>query len=393
MQLFRDTHIDFMKYRRFFVVVSTIFIVVGIFAIFVHGKLNIGIDFAGGTQLTLGFKEQPEIDELRGLLADAGIDDAQLQRFGEPEDNEVLLKTPTAEGSEEGYRAQVVAALDQRFNPDAGERRDLNRIGMETLAGLLGETLPAMAESAPPGSMAARILELRRDHGLIDSWDQVAELPGVTPEVLEGLQEEAYLGSFAILGVENVGPQIGKELRRKGQWAVLFSLLGMMVYIWVRFELRFGVGALVASAHDVFIVLGLFALAGYEFNLTTIAAFLTLVGYSVNDTVVIFDRVRENMRRSRRMPMLEVMNLSLNQTLSRTVLTSGTTLLAVLSLYILGGDVIRGFAFVLVVGVIVGTYSSVFVACPFALLWEQTFGRQARSNRAEGRKLAEKKAS
>src|SRR3954466_15145283 len=152
------------------------------------------------------------------------------------------------------------------------------------------------------------------------------------------------------------------------------SLLGMLVYIWIRFELRFGIGAVMASVHDVVVTLLFYWAFGYEFNLTTIAAFLTLIGYSMNDTVVIFDRMRENMRKTRRKPLIEVMNDSINQTLSRTIMTSGLTFLTVLSLLILGGDVLRGFAFVMTVGIIVGTYSSIYVASPFALLWESLFG-------------------
>ncbi len=209
-------------------------------------------------------------------------------------------------------------------------------------------------------------------------------MPGVSPAALSVLRERAQLGNFAVVGVENVGPQMGRELREKGILAVLLSLLGMMGYIWLRFELRFGIGALMASIHDVLVCLGLFALFGFEFNLTTIAAFLTLVGYSVNDTVVIFDRVRENMRKTPQRPLVEVMNESLNQTLSRTVLTSGTTLLAVGSLLALGGDVLRGFSFVMTVGVFVGTYSSIYIASPFALLWEQLFGSSRGGARRRG---------
>jgi preprotein translocase subunit SecF len=207
----------------------------------------------------------------------------------------------------------------------------------------------------------------------------------VSPAARDLLEERAYLGRYAILGAENVGPQIGSELRSKGLWAVGLSLLGMMIYIWLRFELRFGIGAVVASLHDVLITLGLYAYVNYEFNLTTIAAFLTVVGYSVNDTVVIFDRVRENMRRTRRESLESLLNLSVNQTLSRTALTSGTTLLAVTTLYAFGGEVIRGFAFVIIVGVIVGTYSSVFVASPVVLWWERLFGREARAGRKSAR--------
>jgi preprotein translocase SecF subunit len=152
----------------------------------------------------------------------------------------------------------------------------------------------------------------------------------------------------------------------------------MLAYIWIRFELHFGIGALVASFHDVLIVLGFFTLAGFEFNLTTIAGFLTLVGYSVNDTVVVFDRVRENLRQGPRGDLAEVMNRSINQTLSRTLLTGGTTLLATGALLFLGGEVLRGFAFIIVVGILVGTYSSIYIASPFALWWDTTFGRRAK---------------
>ncbi|MGH7341880.1 MAG: protein translocase subunit SecF, partial [Candidatus Rokuibacteriota bacterium] len=188
---------------------------------------------------------------------------------------------------------------------------------------------------------------------------------------------------FTLLGVESVGPQIGKELRTKGMLAVILSLIAMLGYIWARFELRFGIGALMATLHDILVCLFFYALAGFEFNLTTIAAFLTLVGYSVNDTVVVFDRVRENMRKSRRRPLLEVLNVSLNQTMSRTILTAGTTLLATSALLAFGGDVLRGFAFVLTVGVVVGTYSTIYIASAFTLLWEQLFGAEARARRSE----------
>ena len=198
------------------------------------------------------------------------------------------------------------------------------------------------------------------------------------------LQQNTFLGNFAVLATENVGPQVGSELRRQGFWAVIFSLLAMLIYIGFRFELRFGIGAIMASVHDVMVTLGLFTLLGYEFNLTTVAAFLTLIGYSTNDTVVIFDRVRENMRKSRRKPLIEVMNESINETLSRTIMTGGLTFLTVLSLLILGGDVLRGFAFVMTVGIIVGTYSSVYVASPFALLWERYFGSSGKLTNKSG---------
>jgi preprotein translocase subunit SecF len=389
MHLFRDSNFDFMKYRKYWIVVSLALLAVGIFSVFVHGKLNVGIDFAGGTQLTVQFAEEPEIDRLRGVLAEAGVADAQLQRFGEPGSHEVLIKTPVAADTQEGMRDPIVNALDRVYNPGMDAELDLNREGAEEIAAALAAADPdgvsgggdPQAGVAHYQGVAESILELRREQGLIPSWEAVVAPPGVSPAAVEVLRESAQLGNFAVLGVENVGPQMGSELREKGIWAVVLSLLGMLAYIWIRFELRFGIGALMASLHDVMIALGLFAWFGYEFNLTTIAAFLTLIGYSVNDTVVIFDRVRENMHKHPAKPMVEVMNESLNQTLSRTVLTSGTTMLAVGSLFVLGGDVLRGFAFVLVIGIVVGTYSSLYIAAPFALLWEQLFGGKGKGGK------------
>ena len=200
-------------------------------------------------------------------------------------------------------------ALNRRFNQGQAGKPDLNNVGADALAALLTQANPQRL--APPAAgpayqkQAGAILAARRDKGLFASWDEVPAIPGVSPPAVQALRQQAFLGDYAIVGVENVGPQIGEELRQPGFWAVALSLLGMLVYIWIRFELRFGIGAVMACLHDVLVTLGLYALAGFEFNLTTVAAFLTLIGYSVNDTVVIFDRIRENMRKSRRKPLIE----------------------------------------------------------------------------------------
>ena len=384
MELLRDTNIDFMKYRKFWIVVSLALVVVGIFSVFVHGKLNVGVDFAGGTQINLQFKDRPQIDRLRNVLEGAGLEEFTIQSFGDEEENEVMVRTRLTEGQEQGSLQKVVTALDRELNPGATGKPDINRIGADALAAILIQADPDRlgAAGAPRYLQTAeKILEQRRDTGLFNSWDQLAGLGGLSQSSLQVLQQRATLGNYAVLGTETVGPQIGEELRKQGFYAVLLSLIGMLIYIWVRFELRFGVGAIMACLHDVLVTLGLFALAGFEFNLTTIAAFLTLIGYSVNDTVVIFDRIRENMRKTRRKPLIEIMNESINQTLSRTILTGGSTLLVLTALLWLGGDVIRGFAFVMLVGILVGTYSSIYVASPFALLWEDWFGSGGRARR------------
>jgi len=403
MRLLGDTNIDFMKYRKFWIIISFILIAVFFFSVFTI-RFNLGIDFAGGTQMTLRFRiprdaqNHPvlvQVDQLRSLLATAGLGDAEIQRFGDEGANEVIVKTAVAKGTEEGSRERVVSALNRRFNQAQGGKLDLNQAGADALVQLLSAADPdhvgkapaatPLAGAAEPGGPAAHyaavvdaLIKQRRKDGLFDDWKAVAAAPGLSPAALAVVQDHAFLGDYAVLGVENVGPQIGKELQFKAFLAVAASLIGMLLYIGFRFELRFGIGAVMASIHDVLVTLGLFILMRFEFNLTTIAAFLTLIGYSTNDTVVIFDRVRENMRKNRRKPLIEVMNESINQTLSRTIMTGGLTMLTVAALLALGGDVLRGFAFVMTIGIIVGTYSSVYVASPFALLWEQLFGSKSR---------------
>ncbi len=381
MELFRDTHIDFMKYRKIWIGISLALVLAGLYAILGPHRLNMGIDFAGGTQVTVGFQQTPDLDRLRGVLERAGMKAAVIQRFGKVTDNQVIIKTAATHEVEDKSRARIVAALNREFNThQQATGLDLNQAGADALDAVLLANDPDHAGADPVAAkahyeaQANAILKARHDSGLFKSLDGLGKIPGVTPASAALLQQKTFLGTFNVLGVETVGPQIGGELRHQGFLAVVMSLLGMLAYIWFRFELRFGIGAVMASLHDVVVTLLFFWWFKLEFNLTTIAAFLTLIGYSMNDTVVIFDRMRENMRKSRRKPLIEVMNDSINQTLSRTIMTSGLTFLSVLSLLILGGDVLRGFAFVMTVGIIVGTYSSIYVASPFALLWESLFG-------------------
>jgi len=197
---------------------------------------------------------------------------------------------------------------------------------------------------------------------------------GVTPAVLETASREFYLSSFAVRNTEIVGPKVGADLRRQALYVTLAGLAAMLVYIWFRFELVYGLAAVVATIHDVIITLGIFSLLNKEISLTVIAALLTLVGYSMNDTIVVFDRIRENVRMNKRGNYMELVNLSINQTLSRTILTSGLTFLTVLSLYVFGGEVIHGFALTLVIGVIVGTFSSIAIASPIVVYLHQWVG-------------------
>src|SRR5580693_2282055 len=266
MRLLRDTHIDFMRYRRFWITVSVVLMVVGFFAIFVYRDLNLGIDFAGGTQVTLRFRTPPRIEQLRSLLSGAGLGEAEIQRYGDPKDNEVLIKTASVKGSEEGSLGRITAALNRAFNPGPAGRLDLNQAGADSITALLLAADPdhvasqgGQAESARAhyAAMAEALRAYRSKAGIFASWDEVAKVPStanpkvpaLTPAAPAALQQRAQLGAYSVLGVENVGPQVGKELRTRGLWAVVLSLLGMLAYIWLRFELRFGIGAVMASLH------------------------------------------------------------------------------------------------------------------------------------------------
>ncbi|MBW2672889.1 MAG: protein translocase subunit SecF [Deltaproteobacteria bacterium] len=205
---------------------------------------------------------------------------------------------------------------------------------------------------------------------LIKTEKTSSALEGLSNRITEALSTSYGREDFEIRRVEVVGPKVGKDLRQKGLLAMLYAVIGILIYITWRFELRYAVGAIVALVHDVLITVGVFSLLGKEFTLPIIAALLTIIGYSLNDTIVVYDRMRENIKGARKQPLKEVVNSSINQVLSRTVLTSATTLLVVLALFFLGGAVIHDFAFALLVGIVVGTYSSVFVASPTVLVWE-----------------------
>jgi preprotein translocase subunit SecF len=215
---------------------------------------------------------------------------------------------------------------------------------------------------------------------LIRIEQTTTELQGLSQEIQSHLEKSYGDGQVDIRRVEMVGPQVGKDLRTQGLKAILYALIGILIYISWRFEFRFAVGAIVALFHDVVITLGAFSVFGKEIDLPIIAAFLAIIGYSLNDTIIVYDRIRENMGKRNKEPFPDIVNFSVNETLSRTLLTSGTTLLVVLALFILGGGVIHNFAFAMLVGILVGTYSSIFVASPILIFWQEKAGKKSASS-------------
>jgi preprotein translocase subunit SecF len=385
MELFRETHFDFLKYRWHAIVASWLLIIAGLIAVFVNKGLKFGIDFAGGTQIALRFAQRPDVDRLRTLLEQAGLGETGIQRYEEESRNQVLIRVQQ-QAKEGDVTSQVLDALRRGLQePIDPAKIDINAAGRDVLANRLSAADPdgpAARGETPAETYYARIAQTIVDRrGQLGVFSSPADVDATTasPAVKSWIKANAYAGPFVMLSAESVGPQVGKDLRSKALWAIGASIFGMLVYIALRFRsLPFGVGAIVALVHDTLITVGLLAILGREFNLVVVAALLTLVGYSVNDTVVVYDRVRENQRSPKKESLDAVINKSINQTLSRTILTAGATLLVCLALYFLGGDVLNTFALTLIIGIFIGTYSSIYVAASIVSIWNAWSRKRAK---------------
>lgn len=385
MEFFRNTNIDFLGKKWYFLTFSLIFSVAGIVSMIAgHHKTGdwvpLGVDFRGGTLVFVKFVDAPNVSAIRSQLDKAGLHNAVIQRYDVAAANEVVIKLDLKETKETDLsrgKDQIISALETNPVPGKQNINNSDRVGFSAIRGSLAKRDPLHADPTEYDRQARRVLDFRdQEHGgVIRSMD---DLKGAVPDpVLDALKQDFYADNFGVRNSDVVGPQVGKQLETQAKLAVGFSLLAMLVYLWFRFELIYGVAAVVAVFHDTLITVGAFSLTNQEITLTVIAAILTLVGYSMNDTIVVFDRIRENVKLMRRESLAEIVNKSINQTLSRTILTSGLTFLTVLSLYLFGGEVLRGFSFALVIGILIGTYSSIAVAAPMLVAYTEWRAKRA----------------
>lgn len=322
-QILHNVNLDWLNYRRGFILLSTAIMLAGLASALVRHAVpggaeafNLGIDFKGGTVVTADFKQRPAPEVIRDALHNAGVADPIIQPVTD-RPGQVLIRLPKMETGE--------ADAQGRTQVDIGRAK-------------VAEALKTLTNGV--------------------QVEPKAEFP-------------ADGNAFKIVGTDAVGAVAGNELRNRAVAVTLAALVGILLYIAFRFEWSYGAAAVIAVFHDVLVTLGFFSIFQFEVNLTVIAALLTLVGFSVNDTIVIFDRIRENLRMHRRATLYDITNDSINQTLSRTIITSGLVFLSVLAMVVFGGEVLRGFSVALLIGIIFGTYSSVAIASPIMVWWQQ----------------------
>jgi preprotein translocase subunit SecF len=400
MEFFKQVDLDWMGKAKYFFGLSLALLVVGGVSLIAHGGPYYGIDFKGGTVVNVRFAGAPPIDTLRSGLAQQGLGNSTIvpvSDISNPNSNEVLInleeKGQGAEALDAGKNA-ILNALHTTLGAGEAGKQDFNASGVSAISDVLTRRDPLSlgATAGDRYAQLARQLVAFRDkdrRGIVTNLSDLSAA-GANAVAIAALRDSFYTSNFAIINVEIVGPKVGSELRRQAVIVTLYALGGMLVYIAFRFEWVYGAAAVLAVFHDVLITLGLFSIFHFEISLTVIAALLTLVGYSMNDTIVIFDRIRENTRLMRREPFQRIVNRSINQTLSRTILTSGLTFLTVLVLFLMGGQVLRAFSFALVVGIMVGTYSSFGIAAPLVVGWNNWRGQGATAavtGNAAGNKL------
>lgn len=374
MEIFKQTNFDFLGKKWPFIILSLVLTAAGLVSLALKGGPKYGIDFNGGALMDVNFIKRPTAEAIRSALRQKILGEIEVQEVSNTQ--EVLISTGARDDKAlQIVRGDMISTLNGAFNPAEGNKLDLNTAGQAALADRLRDGLVKAGVGFSDDQLAAvtKAITTYRDtpprSGLVQNLDNLSQVSGVTPQVLNVIKQECFAGNFTIRSVEIVGPKIGSDLRQQAINVVLIALGAMLVYIAFRFEWIYGVAAVIAVFHDTIITLGLFSLFDKQIDLTVIAALLTLVGYSMNDTIVTFDRIRENLKLGVKGTFSDIVNLSINQTLSRTILTSGLTFLTAISLFLFGGQVLNGFSFALVVGIIVGTYSSIFVASPILVFW------------------------
>ena len=377
LEFFRNTNIDFLGKKWYFLAFSLVFSVAGLFSILFWHHIPWGVDFRGGTLVYVKFSHPPDYGAIAADMNRAGLRSPKIQRYGSVSNNEVLIDLDVRETSEQALdqgKLKIIQALETHASPG---KVDLNNASFLTIKNYLLDKDPLHlgVDADQKYSAQAQAIVDYRDKvqgGVLNSPDQLQAASGVDRAVAASLADGFFVSGFwrTQCRGSSAPRSASSQLRNQAGLATLYSLLGMLVYLGFRFEWIYGVAAVVTVFHDTLITVGFFSLTNTDITLTVIAAILTLIGYSNNDTIVVFDRIRENIKLMRREKLADIVNRSINQTLSRTILTAGLTFLTVLALFLFGGEVLRGFSLALVIGILIGTYSSIAIAAPILVAYQ-----------------------
>jgi preprotein translocase subunit SecF len=363
------TH-DFVKYRRLAVVVSLIVNALVLAGVLIWPGLNYGVDFAGGTELQVHFKQNVEAGDIRDLVSKQGFGEPTVQEYGNKNDNQFLVRveriallTPEKAEQIKAAVAQAVPGMQSfRFDPEVGDKLDF----------FFKQPIDENALRAAVEKLGTPVKDIRAlvaREGAEREYTVITQ--GTGDKIGTALREKYGHDQVDVVRTDYVGPQVGKQLRIDGILAVVYAIGMILVYVGFRFDFRFSPGVVIALIHDAIITLGFFLVSRHEFNLTSVTVILTVVGYSVNDTIVIYDRIRENVKKHKGRPLRDIVNLSINEMLGRTVLTSGATALSLVGLLIYGVGTIWDFSAAMLVGIISGTYSTWYIASPMTIWLEQ----------------------
>jgi len=380
--------LNFMGLRKIAISISILVIVLAISLVATKGVKR-GVQFIGGTEIQVRFKEAIPIEKLRTAFHDAGFENATIVKIDEEDKFEFIIKITGAAGDETKKGSHVSSRIHDIFTQVSEEKAekekfDVNKINHTELVANLTKSNPLNLEkealigetSTEYNLIADNYISFRDEKGFFNTVDEAID-NFKKQELKEFFKQNFYAGNYLKLKEDTFSPSISAEQTSKAVQAMVMALIAILIYVSIRFKFAYAIGAITALIHDVIITLGMFVLFDQEFSLPVVAAFLTIIGYSLNDTIVVFDRVRENLQIVKNKPLLEVLNRSLNQTLSRTLLTSLTTLFVVVVLFFFGGVALKNFSFPLLIGIIVGTYSSIYIASPVYAFIETRLNKDA----------------
>lgn len=384
-------HIDFMKYKGLAMAISWGIILLCILAAQPwkgsESRVKLGMQFTGGIDMQVRFRGTMPQDRLRSALAKGGFPDAALVKFeSQPGFQDYSIKVKARKGQDAkdaALQANQILDVLKRLDPEASQdpRPALNSESVGALADVWVKTNPLGIQGDPETIRSAyepllgKVMDTRGRLGLLTDWNQLPQ--DLPPQLRQHIQSAYRLGHFAVLKNESFSPSISGEWTRKTLLAVAWAMGAILVYVMFRFTASYAVAGIIALIHDILMALGIFTLFGFEYSVPVVASFLILIGYSMSDTIVVFDRIRENSRKPeyRRVPISKLVNDSINQTLSRTILTSLTTLFVATCLFVWGGPALRDISFPMLIGIITGTYSSIYIASPVLVYWEKWFPR------------------